>query len=86
MKEDGGGQDKQTLEITDFISQQPAFDNLHYITYIDGEYFATLCDEATSKKHDQYEDILHTLENNPNNYFVNGGAFERLIRDCLDEM
>ncbi len=84
MKEDGGGQDKQTLEITAFISQHPVFDKLHYVTYIDGVYFNTLCDNATFKKHDQYEDILHTLKTNPANYFVNQNAFEKLITDCIN--
>ncbi len=86
MKEDGGGQDKQAREITDFIFREPEFDGLHYVTYIDGAYFDGLNGEAHAKKLTQYRDIQHALTTYPANYFVNQAAFEKLMQDCLAEM
>lgn len=81
MKENGGGQDKQTREITDFITKEPEFKNLHYITFIDGVYFNQIDENAQAKPLQQYHDIINTLKLRKENYFVNSFAFKKLIED-----
>lgn len=83
MKENGGGQDKQASEITDFIDRNPELTNLHYITYVDGIYFNQLDKNATAKTLQQYTDIISVLAKYKNNYFVNSYAFNLLISDFV---
>lgn len=83
MKENGGGQDKQTVEITDFISRSPEFDNLHYVTFIDGIYFNQIDKNASAKTLQQYTDIVGALAKYKSNYFVNSFGFKKLINDYL---
>lgn len=85
MKEDGGGQDKQTVEITKFIKRKPEFEGLHYITFIDGVYFNKLTPTATAKTKDQYVDVLETLTKYKANYFVNSYAFEKVLDDAITD-
>ena len=83
MKEDGGGQDKQTVEITHFIKRKPEFEGLHYVTFIDGVYFNKLTPTATAKTKDQYVDVIETLAKYKSNYFVNSFAFEKVLDDAM---
>jgi len=83
MKENGGGQDKQTVEITDFISRDPEFTNLHYVTFVDGIYFNQIDKNATAKTLQQYTDIVSALAKYKSNYFVNSYGFKKLINDYL---
>lgn len=85
MKENGGGQDKQTIEITDFISKKPSIDNLHYVTFIDGIYFNQIDSNAHAKTLQQYKDITCALSKYKNNYFVNSFAFNKLLSDALND-
>lgn len=86
MKETGGGQDKQTLEITDFINKTPEFNGLHYITFMDGIYFNGINENAVGKQLAQYRDIISALkQKNRQNYFVNTYGFNLLIDDILAE-
>ena len=84
MKENGGGQDKQTQEITDFIDKKPEFEKLHYITFVDGIYFNQIDKNATGKTLDQYNDIITVLKNRSNNYFVNSYGFKKLMEDYFN--
>lgn len=84
MKENGGGQDKQTGEITDFIDKVPEFDGLHYITFVDGIYFNQLDKNAKAKTLNHYKDIVSVLGKFKENYFVNSYSFNLLINDCLN--
>lgn len=83
MKENGGGQDKQASEITDFIDRKPEFSNLHYVTYVDGIYFNQLDKNATAKTLQQYTDIISVLAKYRTNYFVNSYSFNLLISDYI---
>ena len=83
MKENGGGQDKQASEITNFIDKAPKIDNLHYLTYVDGIYFNQFDTNATAKTLQQYTDIISILSKFKNNYFVNSYAFNILIMDYI---
>lgn len=80
MKEKGGGQDKQTEEITDFINRKPELNDLHYITFVDGVFFNQIDKNAKAKTHQQYNDIISCLKKY-NNYFVNSYGFTKLIND-----
>lgn len=86
MKENGGGQDKQTLEITDFIDRKPEFEGLHYITFIDGIYFNRIDKNAKAKTLQQYIDIVSVLSKYKSNYFVNSFSFEKLIKNTLYDL
>ena len=84
MKESGGGQDKQTLEITDFIRKKPEFNGLHYITFCDGIIWNFWNKHITPKQTDQKNDIFRQLNERKENYFVNSYGFETLMRDWKD--
>lgn len=84
MKENGGGQDKQTSEITNFIDNIPSLPNMHYVTYVDGIYFNQLNNDAKAKTLEQYKDIISVLSKNKSNYFVNTFAFNLLISDFIN--
>lgn len=86
MKENGGGQDKQTSEIIDFIDKKPEFDGLHYITFVDGIYFNQLDKNAKAKTLNQYTDINLVLNNNKENYFVNSYSFNLLMMDYVNAL
>lgn len=83
MKENGGGQDKQASEITNFIDRFPEFTTLHYVTYVDGIYFNQLDKNATAKTLQQYTDIISVLSKYRTNYFVNSFAFNLLISNFI---
>lgn len=83
MKENGGGQDKQTVEITDFVSKKPEFERLHYVTFVDGIYFNKIDKNATAKMLQQYTDIISSLAKYKSNYFVNSYGFKKLIYDFI---
>lgn len=85
MKENGGGQDKQTSEITNFIYRNPEFERLHYVTFMDGIYFNQIDSNATAKTLQQYTDIVGALSKYKTNYFVNSFAFKKLLEDSLNE-
>ena len=84
MKGSGGGQDKQLVEIINFIRYQERNTRVHYMVYLDGEYAnMLLSDVARSPKLErQYQDIVNCLTDNPQNYFVNPAGFVRFL-DCV---
>lgn len=86
LKENGGGQDKQALEIANFIDKKPEFDGLHYIGFIDGIYFNQISKKATGKVLKFYKDIRRSLKKYPENYFVNTFGFNEVIKDCIKSM
>jgi hypothetical protein len=74
MKEGGGGQDKQIVEISSFINYSDR--NVSYISFLDGTYFNKLFSEkATGTVLEQRTQILTSLEKNPANYFLNTAGF-----------
>lgn len=85
MKENGGGQDKQAFEITNFVYKTPEFEHLHYVTFIDGIYFNQIDKNAHAKTLQQYTDIVGALAKYKSNYFVNQYAFNELIKDSIDD-
>jgi len=84
MKGSGGGQDKQLVEIINFIRFTEADPKIHYLTYLDGEYADMLFAKRRMPKiQRQYDDLVSCLTNNPGNYFVIPAGFEQLIIERL---
>ena len=83
MKESGGGQDKQVVEVLDFIRQQDSNPQVHYITYMDGIFVNKLIHASHDKSKVQLEQATEILKKNPRNYFVNTFAFEKLLKHLL---
>lgn len=71
MKQGGGGQDKQIVEIANFIRYQEKNENIHYITFLDSLYFNKIVLDTTPKMLAQKKDIEETLKKNRQNYFMN---------------
>ena len=85
MKGSGGGQDKQLVEIINFVRYSETNPHIHYLTYLDGEYADMLFSTPRSPKlQRQFDDIVKCLNENPGNYFVNPAGFKLLIKDLLE--
>ena len=90
IKESGGSQDKQIVEIIEFIKYSENVDNIHYVSFLDGIYFnkfISLKDKDNKNKVlSQIRDIENVLKYNKNNFFVNTYGLKLLIEDvarCL---
>lgn len=81
MKGSGGGQDKQIVEVINFIRYSESNPRIHYLTFLDGEYANLLYCSNQPKVRRQYADIIHCLEANPGNYFVNTAGFLKLLSE-----
>ncbi|MBM4103209.1 MAG: hypothetical protein FJ263_04045 [Planctomycetes bacterium] len=74
MKEGGGGQDKQIVEISSLISYSDK--NVSYVGFLDGIYFNKLFSKsATGKILEQRNQILTSLKERPCSYFLNTMGF-----------
>lgn len=84
MKGSGGGQDKQLTEVINFIRHAEDNPNVHYISYLDGEYSNLLHGQSKSPKiRCQYEDALSCLRSHPGNYFLNTAGFKRFLQERM---
>ena len=83
MKGSGGGQDKQLVEIINFIRYQEQDASVHYVVYFDGEYANMLlsASQRSPKLERQYQDIVKCLTENPRNFFVNPEGFVALLNE-----
>ena len=83
IKESGGAQDKQVLEIIDFIKYNENQKNIHYLSFMDGIYFNKfiLDKENNGKAGKQKNDIEVYLNKNKNNFFVNTHGLSILLKD-----
>lgn len=84
IKEGGGGQDKQIRELIDFIGYSEKNSNVHYISYLDGDYFNKFSFDSSPKIRKQNHDIQKNLRENNKNYFVNTNTFKMLVLDMLE--
>jgi hypothetical protein len=86
IKESGGAQDKQIVEIIEFIKYSENVDNIHYVSFLDGIYFnkfISLKDKDNKNKVlSQIQDIENALKYNKNNFFVNTYGLKLLIEDA----
>lgn len=79
MKESGGGQNKQMVEIIDFIKYKE--NGVSYLVFLDGLFFNKYAKELQKGKlKNQYAAIIKNLKNNPDNYFVNTTGFQKYIK------
>jgi hypothetical protein len=93
IKESGGAQDKQIVEIIEFIKYSENVDNIHYVSFLDGIYFnkfISLKDKDNKNKVlSQIRDIENALKYNKNNFFVNTYGLKLLFEDaarCLKNL
>jgi hypothetical protein len=84
IKEEGGAQNKQLIEIIDFINYSETSESIHYLSFIDGGYFSKSVSKTShhnNKLNKQKKDIVKRLETHPNNFFVNTMGLEELLKD-----
>lgn len=83
MKEGGGAQDKQVVEVIDFIAYSENKPNIHYVTFMDGVYFNryTGKPDPKTKTGKQKQSILKNLEKHKRNFFVNTAGFKSILND-----
>ena len=81
IKESGGGQDKQLLELIAMIDQDESTSkHVLYVSFLDGAYFSSIfAAETTGKIKNQRDMILRALDRHPRSFFVNAHGFERLL-------
>ncbi|MGC8981826.1 MAG: hypothetical protein ACP5JU_02675 [Minisyncoccia bacterium] len=95
VKEAGGAQNKQILELIEFISYPEENQKVHYVSFLDGPYFNKFiytqqanADNNESEKRkvtQQRENIEMYLKKNQHNFFVNTHGFRVLLND-LEEL
>ncbi len=82
IKESGGAQDKQIVEIVEFIKHSESNHKIHYLSFVDGVYFNNFVwNGKDSKISRQRNDIEEYLKTNKNNFFVNTFGFATLLKD-----
>ena len=84
MKGNGGGQNKQIVEIAYFIKFSELNEKFHYLAFLDGDYSNRLFAKNSPKIQNQRSDIIDALKNNESNYFVNTAGFKKLIQDISE--
>lgn len=89
IKEAGGAQDKQIVELIDFIRECEQDNTFHYVSFLDGAYFNELINprgNGQNKAMKQREEIFDCLSACGSNYFVNTSGFVELIRSAVREL
>jgi len=84
IKESGGAQDKQIVELIEFIRYSEELENVHYVSFMDGVYFNNFSwakEGDETKVNKQKKAIEEHLTNNPKNFFVNTGGLLSLFED-----
>ena len=79
MKEGGGGQNKQIVEVAYFIKFTEDNPNVHYITFLDCNYSNVIFHDNSPKVAAQRNDIIKALQDNPGNYFLNTAGLVKFI-------
>ncbi|HED54026.1 MAG TPA: hypothetical protein ENJ00_07470, partial [Phycisphaerales bacterium] len=81
IKEGGGGQDKQIVELIEFIRQNESRADIRYMAFLDGIMFNRLMvRHAQGIAEKQRARIYKSLEEYPENYFVNTAGFKSVIQ------
>ena len=83
MKEGGGAQSKQVVEVIDFIGFTEVQTDIHYVTFMDGIYFNrfNVTSQTKGKKQTNVDSILKNLNKFKNNYFVNTAGLVEILKD-----
>lgn len=84
IKEPGGAQDKQIVELISYIHQkEDSKSPVCYVAFLDGLYFNLLAGaKEGTKLARQRQDIETALKANPRNYFVNTVGLLHLFQDA----
>ena len=77
----GGGQNKQIVELINFIRYSEVEKKVHYLAFLDGDYSSLLFTSNVPKIINQRDDISKLLQKNEQNYFVNTAGFKKLLND-----
>lgn len=88
IKEVGGGQDKQLVEIADFVSGAENSQAVSYVAFLDGMLFNKIfCGPVRKNKMaEQRRRIYDALDRVPSNYFVNTAGFVALLGDIENSL
>jgi len=84
IKESGGAQDKQIVEMIEFIKYSENSRFIHYLSFMDGVYFNNFIwaiPDNSTKASRQKEDIEKYLRDNPSNFFVNTAGLKEIFND-----
>jgi len=85
IKESGGGQDKQMLELISLIEQDETDKKVHYVSFLDGVMFNKVVNATMAGKTLEHQNgIGERLTNIPRNYFVNTAGFSALLNDLMN--
>lgn len=85
MKEEGGGQDKQIVEVAYFIKFSEENQKVHYMTFLDCNYSNMIFHAKSPKIRVQREGIITALQNNPGNYFLNTAGLIEFVKEVYAE-
>lgn len=78
----GGSQNAEINELVQFINYNEESSKQHYVSCLQGDYFQKLSSAVKEPKiKAQYNNILLNLDKCPNNFFVNGEGFKKIIQD-----
>lgn len=83
MKEGGGGQNKQIVEIANFINFSESNKNIHYVAFLDCNYSNIIFCDDSPKVIQQREDIINALKNNSANYFLNTEGMKEFLKELF---
>jgi hypothetical protein len=86
IKESGGAQDKQIVELIEFIKYSEDPDTIHYISFMDGVYFNNFIlvkDSNDTKVNRQKKAIEENLIKHKKNFFVNTAGLLSLFEDAI---
>ncbi len=87
MKGSGGGQNKQMVELINFVNYSEESEKFHYLAFMDGSYPNKLLDDTyncrKNKIAKQYSDLVNALQNNASNYFMNTAGIKKFIEDIM---
>lgn len=86
IKESGGAQDKQIVELIEFIKYSEDSDIIHYISFMDGVYFNNFIlfkDINDTKLNRQRKAIEENLSKHKKNFFVNTAGLLSLFKDAI---
>ncbi len=80
----GGSQNAEINEIIQFINYTEENKDWHYVSCLQGNFFKKLNENNKEPKSaNQYKNVINNLNQNPNNFFINGKGFEKLIHDLV---
>jgi len=92
----GGAQDKQISELIEIISLNEKNKDIHYISFLDGNYSNIVLSDSIKKKNgskktkklkeklnNQQKEIKKYLLKNKNNFWLNTAGFKSLIKDLV---